>query len=143
MLRQNSDRGFSLIELIVVLVILGLLATIVGAGIIKDFASAKRKVATVQIAEFEGALEKFAFDNGRYPNSSEGLVALVQNPSNLESWSGPYLKKTFIPRDPWGNNYIYRCPGEYGDFDLLSCGPDGVEGGEGENEDILNGKPQT
>jgi general secretion pathway protein G len=143
MMTQNSEKGFSLIELIVVLVILGLLASIVGGGIIKDYAKSKHKIARIQIAEFEGALEKFTFDNGRCPTSSEGLDALINNSMNLSSWNGPYLKKNFIPKDPWGHDYIYRCPGQYADFDLLSRGPDGVEGGEGENEDITNGKQQN
>jgi general secretion pathway protein G len=143
MMTQNEDRGFSLIELVVVLVILGLLAAIVGSGVIKDYAGAKHKVARIQIAEFEGAIEKFAFDNGRCPASSEGLDALINNPMNLASWNGPYLKKNYIPKDPWNHDYVYRCPGQYSDFDLFSCGPDGVEGGVGDNEDITNGKQQN
>jgi general secretion pathway protein G len=139
---HSNEKGFSLIELIVVLVILGLLATLVGAKIVKDFSRAKHKVAIIQIAKLGESLEQFSFDNGRYPTSSEGLDALVHNPMNLESWRGPYLSKNFIPKDPWGRDYIYRCPGQYADYDLLSCGPDGAEGGEGENEDITNGKPQ-
>jgi general secretion pathway protein G len=137
---RSSEKGFSLIELIVVLVILGLLAGIIGPKIIKDLFAAKHKIAKIQIAEFEGTLEKFSFDNGRYPTSSEGLMVLLYNTTNLASWNGPYLKKDYIPQDPWGHSYIYRCPGLHGDFDLLSYGPDGVEGGEGANEDITNGK---
>jgi general secretion pathway protein G len=140
MVAQNSEKGFSLIELIVVLVILGLLAAIVGVGITRDYSKAKHKIARIQIAELEGALEKYSFDNGRYPSSIEGLDVLLHNPMNLGSWNGPYLKKNYIPKDPWNHPYVYRYPGQYGDFDLLSCGPDGAEGGEGENADITNEK---
>jgi general secretion pathway protein G len=88
----------------------------------------------------EGALQLFSFDVGRYPSTSEGLEAMIRNPGNMESWRGPYLAKAELPKDPWGKPYVYRCPGQHGDFDLFSYGPDGVEGGEGENADIANWK---
>jgi general secretion pathway protein G len=133
----KSDKGFSLIELIVVLVILGLLAAVVGPRVYKYLAQGKEKIAKIQIKELEGALQLFSFDMGRYPNTSEGLEALVRNPGNAESWNGPYLSKSEVPKDPWGKPYLYRSPGEHGDFDLLSDGPDGVEGGE---DDIMSWK---
>lgn len=136
----SKETGFSLIELIVVLVILGLLAGIVGPRAFKGLAEGKQKVAKIQISEIEGALEKFCFDNGRYPDSSEGLEALLQNLGNLTSWKGPYLKKPQLPLDPWGKSYIYRCPGQHGDYDLLSFGANGMEGGEGENDDVVSWK---
>jgi len=135
---RKSEKGFSLIELIVVLVILGLLAAVVGPNIYKKLAKGKEQIAKIQIKEFEGSLQLFSFDIGRFPTSAEGLDALIHNPGNLESWKGPYLAKEKVPDDPWGKPYVYRCPGQHGDYDLFSCGPDGVEGGEGENADITS-----
>jgi general secretion pathway protein G len=135
---RKSERGFSLIELIVVLVILGLLAAIVGPNIYNKLAKGKVQIAKIQIKEFEGALQLFSFDVGRFPTSAEGLDALLHNPGNLEAWKGPYLAKAELPNDPWGKPYVYRCPGQHGDYDLFSYGPDGVEGGEGENADVAS-----
>ena len=137
---RRAERGFTLIELIVVLVILSLLAAVVAPNIFKHMSSSKSKIAAIQIAEFEGALQMFAFDVGRYPTTEEGLQALVSNPANLETWHGPYLKKV-LPMDPWARPYIYKFPGTHGtEFDLFSYGPDGVEGGDGDNADITNWK---
>ena len=137
---ENAGRetGFSLIELIVVLVILGLLAGIVGPRIYDKLKGSKQQIVRLQIKEFEGSLQLFSFDVGRFPSTSEGLEGMVRNPGNLESWRGPYLSKSEVPKDPWGKAYNYRCPGQHGDYDLFSYGPDGVEGGEGENADIGN-----
>lgn len=135
---RKRQRGFSLIELIIVLVIMGLLAAVVGPKVYDKLARGKAEIAKIQIKEIEAALQLFSFEIGRYPNSNEGLEALVRNPGNLESWKGPYLNKSELPSDPWGKPYVYRCPGQHGDYDLFSYGPDGVEGGEGENADVVS-----
>ena len=135
---RKSEKGFSLIELIVVLVILGLLAAVVGPRVYDKLARGKEQIAKIQIKELEGAIQLFSLDVGRMPNTSEGLAALVQNPGNLEAWRGPYLQKSTLPRDPWGKLYVYRAPGTHGDFDLFSYGPDGVEDGDNENADVTN-----
>ena len=129
---RSSEKGFTLIELIVVLVILGLLAAVVVPNITKHLTKSKEQIALIQIKELEGALHMFAFDIGRYPTNSEGLEALVSNPGSLEAWKGPYLSKE-LPMDPWGKPYVYRNPSAHGaEFDLLSLGPSGVEGQGGE-----------
>jgi general secretion pathway protein G len=135
---RRREKGFSLIELIVVLVILGLLATVVGPKVINKIGQSKASIAKVQVADFEGALDMFRLDVGRYPTSSEGLNALIQNPG-VQNWTGPYLKKNTLPKDPWLRDYQYRSPGERGgDYDLWSLGADGSEGGEGDNADITS-----
>ncbi len=136
--QKRAEYGFSLMELIIVLVILGLLAAVVGPKIFGKFFQAKRDIAKIQISDFEGALNLFNFQVGRYPTTSEGLEALIHNPGNIQSWNGPYLKKEVVPLDPWQRPYVYRSPGQHGEYDLLSYGPDGVEGGEGENADITS-----
>jgi general secretion pathway protein G len=133
---RRSEKGFSLIELIVVLVILGLLAAVVGPSVFKHLATGKEKIAKIQIKELEGGLQLFSFDMGRFPNTSEGLDALMRNPGNAEAWKGPYLNKE-LPKDPWGKPYVYRSPGLHGDYDLYSCGPDGADGGD---DDICSWK---
>lgn len=133
----KRQRGFSLIELIVVLVILGLLATIVGPRVMDRLAQGKSEIAKLQIDQLEGALGLFRFDVGRYPTSGEGLRVLIENPGT-DNWSGPYLDKETLPKDPWGREYQYRFPGQHGDYDLFSYGADGTEGGEGANADITS-----
>jgi general secretion pathway protein G len=98
---------------------------------------AKRELAKVDIANLEQALDLLSFDLGRYPTSEEGLNALLNNPGN-PNWKGPYLKKTTVPKDPWQRDFIYRCPGQHGDYDLFSLGADGQEGGDGENADVTS-----
>jgi general secretion pathway protein G len=126
---RKSERGFSLIELIVVLVILGLLAAVVAPNVYNKLAKGKDQIAKIQIKELEGALQLYSFDMGQYPATAEGLEALVRNPGSSDSWKGPYLSKE-LPKDPWGRPYLYRSPGMHGDFDLYSAGADGTEGNE-------------
>ncbi len=135
--RRRRQRGFSLIELIVVLVILGLLATVVGPQVIKRLGQGKAEIAKLQIDQLEGALGLFRFDVGRYPSTAEGLQALIENPG-IQNWSGPYLEKNSLPPDPWGRTYEYRSPGQHGDFDLWSNGADGNPGGDGDDADITS-----
>lgn len=130
--------GFSLIELLVVLVILGLLAGLVGPNVLKWISSANTDTARTQIEQFSGALDLYRLEVGRYPTTAEGLEALVQAPPGTSRWNGPYLKKGTVPKDPWGNEYQYRAPGQNGDFDLYSLGADNTEGGEGENQDVVS-----
>jgi general secretion pathway protein G len=130
--------GFTLVELLVVLAILGLLAGLVGPQVMKFLGSSKTKTAKLQIEDLAATLDLYRLELGRYPTSSEGLEALVKDPGNIPNWNGPYLKKSQVPKDPWGNDYQYRAPGEHGPFDLVSLGADGQEGGDGENQDITS-----
>lgn len=135
---SRAEDGFSLIELLVVLAILGLLIGLVAPPIIHYFGRAKTDVARVQIHEIESALDLYRLDLGRYPTQSEGLGALVGKPAGLERWQGPYLKQATMPLDPWGHAYHYRIPGEHGEYDLYSLGADDASGGTGENQDVTN-----
>ena len=130
-----SRAGFTLVELLVVMVILGLLVALVAPNYIGRVDSAKRDAARAQIENLGAALDMFRLDTGRYPSSQEGLAALRQRPSGSERWDGPYLKKD-VPRDPWGNEYVYRSPGEREAYELISHGSDGVAGGSDDNSDI-------
>lgn len=129
-------RGFTLIELLVVMAILAMLAGLIGPKVMNALGESKSKTARVQLEELSAALDIYRLDTGSYPRSHQGLKALVEAVDGIENWNGPYLKKARIPRDPWGADYIYRIPGEHGDYDLYSLGADGAEGGEGEAKDI-------
>lgn len=134
-LRQS--RGFSLIELMIVLVILGLIAGIVGPQAMKYLGKGKNQSAKVQIENISAALDMYRLEVGSYPTTSDGLKALVAAPSSAKGWNGPYLKKGEVPKDPWNNDYQYKRPGSNGQpYDLLSFGADGAPGGEGEDADI-------
>ncbi|MCP5420422.1 MAG: type II secretion system major pseudopilin GspG [Gammaproteobacteria bacterium] len=130
--------GFTLIELLVVLVILGLLAGLVGPRVMKYLSTANTQTARLQIEDLSAALDMYRLEMGRYPNSNEGLSALVEAPAGVNNWNGPYLKKKNLPIDPWGNEYQYRSPGEHGPYDIFSLGADGAPGGEGEDQDIVS-----
>ncbi len=138
MLERTVDRrGFTLIELLVVMVILGMLAALVGPKLFPKLGKGKQAAAKTQIALIEEALDQFRLDVGRYPTTSEGLRALIEDPG-IEGWDGPYLKKKVIPKDPWGREYQYQSPGTHGEYDLFSYGRDGAPGGEGEDRDITS-----
>ena len=135
---SNRQHGFTLIELLVVLVILGLLAGLVGPQVLRYTGSAKSDTAGLQIEELGAGLDLFHLEVGRYPTTDEGLQALVEQPTGVSTWNGPYLKKKRSPADPWGNEYHYRSPGEQGVYDLFSYGNDNTEGGEGNDADIVS-----
>jgi len=128
-------RGFTLLELLVVIVIIGLLAAYVGPRYFAQLGKSERGAAKAQIEGLGRALDAYRLDTGHYPSTEQGLNALVVKPTDEPKWSGPYLQKA-VPPDPWGTPYVYRAPGQGGDFDLLSNGKDGQPGGEGEAADI-------
>jgi general secretion pathway protein G len=136
--RARSQAGFTLVELLVVMVILVLLASLVAPRVVGYLGSSRSKAAKVQIESLATALELYKVDNQRYPTTSEGLKALIQAPAGAGAWAGPYLNKKDVPSDPWGRPYVYRSPGEHGAFDISSLGADNQPGGSGENEDITS-----
>jgi len=136
---RKPDRGITLIELLVVMVIIALFTTLVGQRVFRNVERAKQTTAKAQLTELESVLDVFRLDVGRYPTTQEGLQALRVRPADVENWDGPYLKKE-LPLDPWNHPYVYRCPGQHGDFDVLSYGVDGQEGGDGDAADIVSWK---
>ena len=132
---KEKSAGFTLIELIVVVEIIGLLAGLVVPQFIKQEEKATAKAVKAQIELLGTALDTFRLDIGRYPTTQEGLLALNQRPGGLDRWDGPYLKKE-VPSDPWGKPYIYKSPGDHGPYDILSYGADGAPGGQDNNRDI-------
>jgi general secretion pathway protein G len=134
---SSASGGFTLIELIVVVVIIGLLAGLVLPQFIRQEEKAKLKATRAQIELLGTALDTFRLDIGRYPTTEEGLQALRQKPATLDRWDGPYIKKE-LPEDPWGKPYVYKSPGDHGPFDIISYAADGVPGGEGDNRDITS-----
>ena len=133
----KSSFGFTLLELLVVMVIIGLLAGYVGPKYFAQVGKSEVKATRAQMDALEKALDQYRLDTGHYPKTEQGLAALITRPANEPKWDGPYLKKN-VPLDPWGNAYVYRIPGEHGEFDLLSYGKDGQPGGTGEAADITN-----
>jgi len=136
----RNKSGFTLIELMVVMIILGLLAALVAPKVFDKLGKANTSAAYAQIELLGTALDSFRLDVGRYPTTSEGLEALIKPVSGVEEWNGPYLKKSEIPLDPWRNPYHYESPGNNGEYDLYSYGKDKAEGGEGENSDLVSWK---
>jgi general secretion pathway protein G len=134
----GSQSGFTLIELLVVLAILGMIVAFVTPQVLKYLGRAKSDSAHIQIENLAGALDLFRLDVGRYPTQTEGLQALVEAPVGLNNWNGPYLKQKTVPPDPWNRAFLYKSPGDHGDYDLYTLGADGVPGGTGENQDVTN-----
>jgi general secretion pathway protein G len=134
----DGEAGFTLLELLVVLAIMGLLAAIVAPQVLKYLGSSRSQTAKVQIQNISSALELFKLDVGRYPTQEEGLGALVTGPSTAGGWNGPYLQKTAALLDPWGQTYLLRVPGQHGEVDVYTLGSDKAEGGSGEARDVGN-----
>jgi general secretion pathway protein G len=136
---RKTNKGITLIELLVVMVIIAMFATLVGSRLFRNVEKGRQTVAKQQITEFESVLDLYRLDVGKYPTTEEGLMALRVRPTGVENWDGPYLKKD-VPLDPWNHPYVYRCPGQHGDLDLISYGADGQEGGDGDGADITSWK---
>jgi len=136
--RRGGEAGFTLVEILVVITIIGLIMALVGPRVLNYLAESKVKAARIQVESFSGALDLFYLDNGRYPTTSEGLVALAQRPGSVETWNGPYLRGGAVPNDPWGHPYVYRSPSEHGAYEIVSYGSDGQEGGTGTAADIAS-----
>ena len=134
--RRDGEAGFTLVEILVVITIIGLIMAIVGPRVLNYLGESKVKAARIQIESLGSALDLYYLDMGRYPNSNDGLAALVQRPGNAEEWNGPYLKGGVVPNDPWGHPYVYRSPVEHAPYEILSYGSDGQEGGSGTATDI-------
>ncbi len=132
----HSKKGFTLIEILVVMVIIALLASLVGPRLFPKLGKGKQSTAKAQIELLGQAIDQFRLDTGRYPSQQEGFSVLVQN-QNIENWDGPYLKKA-LPVDPWGKPYHYQYPSQHSDYDIFSYGRDGNPGGDGEDKDILS-----
>lgn len=134
---RRRGAGFTLLELLVVIVIIGLLAGLVAPRFFDQVSKSNTKIARAQIDSLEKALDQYRLDVGSYPTTEQGLAALNTRPQNLEKWAGPYLKKA-VPPDPWNARYLYKSPGDHGDYDLSSLGSDGQPGGSGEAADVTS-----
>lgn len=134
---MNDKRGFTLIEIIIVVIVLSLIATLVVPKFFKKVEQSKRKIAKIQISLIENGIKLFKLDTGRYPSTDEGLKALLEKPANAPNWDGPYLEKG-LPKDPWKRDYTYIYPGNKYIYEIYSLGADGKSGGEGESQDIFN-----
>jgi len=135
---RESERGFTLVEVLVVITIIALIMALVGPRVLNYLAEAKVKAAKIQIESLSSALDLYFLDTGQHPSSAEGLSALVQRPGAVVGWNGPYLKGNVVPNDPWGRAYIYHSPGQNGAYDIISLGSDGQEGGTGVAADIVS-----
>ncbi len=139
MRRAPRNAGFTLVEIMVVMTIIGLLMALVAPNILRNLRKAEQGTARAQVANLSSALDQFRMDCGRYPSTQEGLGALMQKPVGLDRWDGPYLNKNAVPGDPWGRAYQYRSPGEGGrPYDVYSLGADNSPGGAGENADVMS-----
>jgi general secretion pathway protein G len=134
---SKRSSGFTLLELLVVMVIIGMLAGFVAPKFFAQIGKSQTKTARAQIDALEKSLDQYRLDVGHYPTNEQGLAALMERPAGETKWSGPYLKKA-VPLDPWSNAYVYKFPGEHGEYDLISYAKDGQPGGTGESEDIVS-----
>jgi general secretion pathway protein G len=137
-LHMNRQRGFTLVEMLVVITIIALIMSLVGPRVLNYLSESKVKAAKIQIQSFSSALDLLYLDIGRYPGTAEGLNALVKPVSGMPAWNGPYLKGGNLPNDPWGKPYVYRSPGEHSKYVIMSYGADGQEGGTGTAADITS-----
>src|SRR5882757_2161001 len=131
-----GQQGFTLVEMLVVITIIGLIMGLIGPRVLNYLSESKVKTARIQLQSFASALDLFYLDAGRFPSTAEGLAALVQRTPGVTAWNGPYLKGGNVPTDPWSHAYVYRAPGEHGPYDIVSFGSDGQEGGSGVAADI-------
>ena len=138
--RRAAQAGFTLVEVLVVISIIGLIMGLVGPRVLNYLSDAKVKAAKIQIESFSSALDLYFLDVGRYPSSTEGLNALMQRPSGAPAWNGPYLKGAIVPKDPWGSAYVYKSPGDRKPYDIMSFGPDGANGAKGAAGYVKNGE---
>ena len=129
--RRGGQAGFTLVEMLVVITIIGLIMGLVGPRVLSYLSESKVKAARIQIESLSAALDLYYLDNGRYPAANEGLVALVQRPASASAWNGPYLKTGSVPADPWGHSYVYKVPGDHAAYEIASFGSAGQEGGAG------------
>jgi len=134
----RAHRGFTLLELVMVLVIIGVILAMVGPRVFNSLGRASSERAKVQIEQIGSALELYKLDTGRFPSTQEGLGALLAQPAGVANWNGPYIRDPKTLKDPWSRDFVYRSPAEKGGYDLISLGADGKEGGEGENKDVRN-----
>jgi general secretion pathway protein G len=125
----RSEAGFTLVEILVVIAIIGLVMSLVGPRVLGYLSDSKIKTAQIQIQGLSAAVDLYYLDSGRYPTAAESLTALVQKPDGAAGWNGPYLKSSAVPNDPWGRPYVYKVPGQHGPYDIISLGPEGREGG--------------
>ncbi len=136
-IKSNKSKGFTLLELLIVLIIIGLLAALVGPKLISRVGESKQKTSKVQIEMLSTALDTLRLDTGKYPDEDQGLEILIKA-EDVKNWRGPYLKKKFVPKDPWGNEYIYKYDSETKEVEILSYGADAAEGGTGDDADITS-----
>jgi general secretion pathway protein G len=133
---DEGQRGFTLVEMLVVITIIGLIMGLIGPRVLNYLSESKVKAARIQLQSFGSALDLFYLDAGRFPSTAEGLGALVKQTPGVGAWNGPYLRGGNVPADPWNHAYLYRSPGEHGPYDIMSYGSDGQEGGSGSAADI-------
>jgi general secretion pathway protein G len=133
---EEGQSGFTLVEMLVVITIIGLIMGLIGPRVLNYLSESKVKAAKIQLQSFGSALDLFYLDAGRFPSTAEGLAALVKQTPGVGAWNGPYLRGGNVPSDPWSHSYLYRSPGEHGPYDIMSYGSDGQEGGSGSAADI-------